>query len=88
MTATISRLFDNYSTAQQAVRDLEAAGIPVAEISIVASNADGWYAPDPGPRAGGTPAAPQCSKCRKPMALVTALPRVTGPCSVFSMPGL
>jgi hypothetical protein len=55
MTATISRLFDNYSTAQQAVRDLEAAGVPVSEISIVASNADGWYAADPGTRAGGTP---------------------------------
>jgi hypothetical protein len=41
MTATISRLFDNYSTAQQAVRDLEAAGVPHSEISIVASNADG-----------------------------------------------
>jgi hypothetical protein len=44
MTATISRLFDSYSTALQAVRDLEAAGVPQAEISIVASNADGWYA--------------------------------------------
>jgi hypothetical protein len=55
MTATISRLFDNYSTAQQAVRDLEAAGVPVSEISIVASNADGWYAADPSTRAGGKP---------------------------------
>jgi hypothetical protein len=54
MTATISRLFDNYSTAQKAVRDLEAAGVPVSEISIVASNADGWYAADPRTRAGGT----------------------------------
>jgi hypothetical protein len=44
MTATISRLFDNYGTAQQAVRALETAGVPHSEISIVASNADGWYA--------------------------------------------
>ena len=56
MTATISRLFDNYSTAQQAVRDLETAGVPHSEISIVASNADGWYAADRGTPAGvGTP---------------------------------
>jgi hypothetical protein len=55
MTATISRLFDNYSTAQQAVRDLEAAGVPHSDISIVASNADGWYSADQ-PAAGvGTP---------------------------------
>ena len=44
MTATISRLFDNYSTALQAVRDLETAGVPHFQISIVASNADEWYA--------------------------------------------
>jgi hypothetical protein len=48
MTATISRLFDSYSTALQAVRDLETAGVPHSEISIVASNADGWYAADQG----------------------------------------
>ena len=48
MTATISRLFDNYSTALQAVRDLETAGVPHSDISIVASNADGWYAADQG----------------------------------------
>ncbi len=48
MTATISRLFDNYNAALQAVRDLETAGVPQAEISIVASNADGWYATEPG----------------------------------------
>src|ERR1700674_4205176 len=53
MTATISRLFDNYSTAQQAVRDLETAGVPHSDISIVASNADGWYAADHGTRAAG-----------------------------------
>jgi hypothetical protein len=57
MTATISRLFDNYSTAQQAVRDLETAGVPQSEISIVASNADGWYGANHGTlaRRVGTP---------------------------------
>src|SRR6185295_14186902 len=45
MTLTISRLYDNYSAASQVVGDLEAAGLPHAEISLVASNADNWYTP-------------------------------------------
>jgi len=48
MTVTISRLYDDYTAASQAVRDLEAAGLPSRDISIVASNADNWY---PGDRA-------------------------------------
>jgi hypothetical protein len=43
MTATISRLYDNYSDAQAAVRGLEAAGVPHSDISIVANNSDGWF---------------------------------------------
>jgi hypothetical protein len=43
MTVTISRLYDSYADAQQAVRGLEAAGIPHSDISIVANNSDNWY---------------------------------------------
>ena len=43
MTATISRLYDDYATASQAVRQLESAGIDKGDISLVASNADNWY---------------------------------------------
>lgn len=43
MTITISRLYDNYESASQAVRDLEAAGVQPENISLVASNADRWY---------------------------------------------
>jgi hypothetical protein len=43
MTVTISRLYDTYADAQQAVRGLEAAGIPHSDISIVANNSDNWY---------------------------------------------
>jgi hypothetical protein len=43
MTVVISRLFDDYATAERAVRDLENLGIPNSDISIVASNADNWY---------------------------------------------
>ena len=37
---TVSRLFDNYEQARQAVADLKAAGIPESEISVVANNVD------------------------------------------------
>ena len=43
MTVTISRLYDNYTDAQQAVRRLEAAGVPHSDISIVANNSDSWF---------------------------------------------
>lgn len=37
---TITALYDTYESATSAVRDLEAAGVPHSDISIVASNAD------------------------------------------------
>ncbi|MCP3388227.1 hypothetical protein NLM27_05470 [Bradyrhizobium sp. CCGB12] len=43
MTITISRLYDNYSDAEQAVSRLESAGVPHSDISIVANNSDNWY---------------------------------------------
>jgi hypothetical protein len=46
MTVTISRLYNNYGDARQAVRDLEAAGVPHGDISILASNAESWYDKD------------------------------------------
>jgi hypothetical protein len=46
MTATISRLYNNYADAQEAVRSLEAAGIAHSDINIIASNADNWYSSD------------------------------------------
>src|SRR4051812_30222004 len=46
MTVTISRLYDNYTDAQQAVRRLEAAGVPHSDISLVANNSDSWFNSD------------------------------------------
>src|SRR5262245_49756497 len=46
MAVTITRLFDTYGEASQAVQDLEAAGLSSSQISIVASNADNWYRED------------------------------------------
>jgi hypothetical protein len=40
---TISRLYDDYATASRVVEELERAGIPHSDVSIVASNAEGWY---------------------------------------------
>ena len=52
MTVTISRLYDDYTTASQVVRDLEAAGVPHKDISVVASNADNWYSEGKGATTG------------------------------------
>ena len=46
MTVTISRLYDRYSDAQNAVRSLETAGVPHSDISIVANNSDNWFNSD------------------------------------------
>ena len=43
MPKTITRLFDNYSDGTNAVRELEALGIPHSDISIVANNVHGEH---------------------------------------------
>jgi hypothetical protein len=43
---TISRLFDHCSDAQRAVHHLTQAGVDDDDISLIANNADKWYAPD------------------------------------------
>jgi hypothetical protein len=43
MTRTVTRLFNTHVEAMDAVTDLEAAGIPHDDISLIASNADGWH---------------------------------------------
>ena len=43
MTVTISRLYNSYPDAQAAIKRLEAAGVNHGDISVLASNADGWY---------------------------------------------
>jgi hypothetical protein len=46
MTTTISRLYDDYATALQAVRRLKDAGVPNNEISIVSNNSEAWQDAD------------------------------------------
>jgi len=46
MTTTISRLYNSYAEAREAVSGLEAAGVKHNDISILASNADNWYSDD------------------------------------------
>lgn len=43
---TVNGLYDNYADAQDAVGELEASGVPSADISIVANNSDDWYEGD------------------------------------------
>jgi hypothetical protein len=44
-TRTIARLYDNYDDAAHAVSDLESAGIPHDDISLMANNAEGRVVP-------------------------------------------
>jgi len=44
MTQTLTGLFDRYDDAQRAVKDLEAAGVPHRDVSIVANNGRGDHA--------------------------------------------
>jgi hypothetical protein len=47
MTKTISRLYNDYPSAQTAAAELKAAGVDAGDISIVASNAEEWHKTDP-----------------------------------------
>jgi len=40
---TVTGLFDDYEDASDAVGELEASGVPHADISIVANNSGDWY---------------------------------------------
>ena len=44
MTQTLTGLFDRYDDARRAVQDLEAAGVPHRDISLVANNSRGDHA--------------------------------------------
>ncbi|SDR59497.1 hypothetical protein SAMN05519103_06443 [Rhizobiales bacterium GAS113] len=45
MTTTITGLFDTYEAAARAVAELEAAGVPHSDISLVANNVDKSWSP-------------------------------------------
>ena len=57
MTTTVSRLFDTYDHASEAVAQLEAAGIAHGDISLVASNADERHGPVTTETTGAAPGA-------------------------------
>ena len=56
MTVTISRLYDSYAQAIEAVSNLEEAGVSHSDISIVSNNSDNWYSEDTARRTTGGPA--------------------------------
>lgn len=43
MSRTVSRLFNTHTQAMTAVSELEGAGVPHRDISLVASNVDNWH---------------------------------------------
>jgi hypothetical protein len=45
MTKTLTRVYNDYASAELTVRELKAAGLGDSHIGIVASNADGWHKP-------------------------------------------
>ena len=45
MTKILTRVYDDYATAEQTVQELKQAGLGDSHIGIVASNADGWHKP-------------------------------------------
>ena len=53
MSRTITRLFDTHSDAENAVRALEARGVPSSDISIVANNSSGAHGSGSGTDATG-----------------------------------
>src|SRR5580658_8259466 len=42
---TVTGLYDTYDDAAETVRDIEAAGVPQSDISVVANNVDDRYPP-------------------------------------------
>lgn len=48
MTKTLTRVFNDYASADAAVGQLKTAGLGDSHIGIVASNADGWHKPHGG----------------------------------------
>jgi hypothetical protein len=43
MTKTITRIYSDYAAADLAIKDLKAGGLSDGDISILASNAEGWH---------------------------------------------
>jgi hypothetical protein len=45
VTQTLTHVYSDYASAEQAVRELKAAGLGDSHIGLVASNAEGWHKP-------------------------------------------
>ena len=86
MTQTISGLFDSYTDAERAVRDLEAAGAPHADISIVANNAHGQHAG--AATATGTHAGDDANKGLEVGATVGGVGGLLAGLGLLAIPGL
>lgn len=43
MAVTVCRLYDSYGDAVVVIEQMEAAGVPVEDTSIISNNSDGWF---------------------------------------------
>ncbi len=85
MTQTLTGLFDRYDDAQRAVKDLEAAGVPHRDISIVASNAGGEHR---GTDAAARDAGGEASKGASVGATVGGVGGLLAGLGLLAIPGL
>ena len=82
MTQTLTGLFDHYEDAQRAVKDLEAAGVPHRDISLVASNANGVH------RGTADPAVHDAGKGASVGATVGGVGGLLAGLGLLAIPGL
>lgn len=86
MTQTLTGLFDSYADARRAVQDLEAAGVPHRDVSIVASNAHGEHDRTTG--VGADDAGQDASKGASVGATVGGVGGLLAGLGLLAIPGL
>jgi hypothetical protein len=91
MTQTVTRLFDNYSDAENAVRELQRVGIPDDDVSLIASNDNGAHSHrvrDGKPDTAGEEAAEDAGKGAGIGAVAGAAGGILAGLGMLAIPGL
>ncbi len=86
MTQTVTGLYDTYADAKAAVHELEAAGVPHRDISVIANNADGEHGADG--EARGDKAAEDAGKGAGVGAVVGGAGGLLAGLGLLAIPGL
>jgi hypothetical protein len=91
MTQTVTRLFDNYADAENAVRELQRLGIPDDDVSLIASNERGEHSHrvrDGKPDTAGEEAAEDAGKGAGLGAVVGGAGGLLAGLGLLAIPGL